>query len=335
MESPAVSVVMAVRDGAAWLGEAVRSLQDQTLANLELIVVDDGSEDASPAILAQFARADPRIRCLRQEPAGLVSALNRGLSEARAPLLARLDADDRAHPRRLEAQIRHLGAHPGIGLLGTWAHTIDANGARIGSRRPATDPEQLRSILQRTNPFVHSSVMTRTALVRRVGGYREAFAGAEDDDLWLRLAEATRLANLPGFLVDYRLRAETRSADRMLRQAFSARLARRSAALRRATGADPADALLRPPDWRAPEAQNGFFGDIAVLYRTLESGDGAGLAALPKLALTPAERRLAGRAIGMALEAGGWREALRLVFRHPGFAANALWRTYRPERMET
>src|ERR1700734_3315203 len=100
--TPRVAVLMPVRNGARWLGDAIGSVLGQTLRDFELVVVDDGSTDETPRILDDFARRDGRVRIVRQDACGLVDALNRGLAEARAPLIARLDADDRALPERLD-----------------------------------------------------------------------------------------------------------------------------------------------------------------------------------------------------------------------------------------
>src|SRR5579864_3644566 len=102
--TPRISVVMPVRDGARWLGEAIFSVQAQTLADFELIIIDDGSKDESPLIIETSAQGDSRVRAIRQERLGLVAALNRGLSESRGQFIARLDADDLAHPQRLRHQ---------------------------------------------------------------------------------------------------------------------------------------------------------------------------------------------------------------------------------------
>ena len=104
MSAPRVSVLMGVRDGAAHVREAVDSILAQTLADLELIVVDDGSTDGTVAILS--AVRDPRVRVERRPPEGLTRALNHALGRARAPLVARLDADDVARPERLAPQPR-------------------------------------------------------------------------------------------------------------------------------------------------------------------------------------------------------------------------------------
>jgi glycosyltransferase involved in cell wall biosynthesis len=108
MSRPRVSVLLPVRDEERYLGECLESLSAQTLSDFEVIVVDDGSTDASAAIAARHARRDSRFRIVRQEPAGMVAASERARAESRAPLLARMDADDVALPRRLELQVAAL-----------------------------------------------------------------------------------------------------------------------------------------------------------------------------------------------------------------------------------
>ena len=271
--TPQITVVMPVRNGARWLGEAVESVVAQTLSGWELIAVDDGSTDDTPRILGEWERRDRRIRVVRQDALGLVAALNRGLTDACALLIARLDADDRAMPQRLERQLHHLYAHPDVALLGSWAQEIDERGTRRGVLKPATEHEALARILMQSNPFVHSSVTFRTDAVRRLGGFRPAFRAGEDYDLWLRIAETARLANLPEPLVEYRWHGGNVTNRNAIRQAFSVRLARRSAQMRRETGRDPADGLSGPPDWCAPEADASFYARDAALYRLLELAD--------------------------------------------------------------
>ena len=223
MAAPAVSVLMGVRDGAAWISRAIASVLTQTLTDLELIVVDDGSTDTTGALLSGVR--DPRLVVERQSPAGLTVALNRALGRARAPLIARLDADDVALPTRLERQRAFLQGHPEVGLLGTAARVVDASGRDVEIVRPPEGDLAIRRALIRRNPFVHSSVMARRALVSSVGGYDVSFAVAQDYDLWLRLSVITRMANLAEPLVvrhlvagrvtaardDERLRAEARA----------------------------------------------------------------------------------------------------------------------------
>ncbi len=194
---------MGVWNGAPQVGEAVQSVLTQTAADLELIVVDDESSDATPAILKSFR--DPRLRVTRRSRGGLTSALNAALALARAPLLARLDADDVALPQRLERQLEYLKRHPEVGLLGTAARETDAAGREVAVLRPPTDDALIRRALIRRNPFVHSSIVMRRAAVDLAGGYDEAFPVAQDYDLWMRMSRVTRMANLSDLLVIRRL----------------------------------------------------------------------------------------------------------------------------------
>ena len=203
MSAPAVSVIMAVYNGEPWLGEALASTLGQSLQNLEFIVVDDGSTDGTAKRLADIG--DPRVSVLRQSRAGQTAALNRGLRAARAPLVARIDADDVSLPDRLARQARFMAAHPEVGLLGTAAREIAPSGAVLHTLAPPCDDRAIRRALMRANPFVHSSVMFRRALIDGLGGYDESFAVAQDYDLWLRLSRVTRLANLGEPLVLRRL----------------------------------------------------------------------------------------------------------------------------------
>jgi glycosyltransferase involved in cell wall biosynthesis len=201
--TPAVSVLMSVHDGAPLVAEAVASVLGQTDGDLELIVVDDGSTDATPTLLA--AVADPRLRVHRQARTGLTRALNHALGLARGDLVARLDADDVALPERLARQRAFLAAHPEVGLLGTAAREVDPAGDLERIVRPPADDAALRRALIRANPFVHSSMMVRRALLVGAGGYDERLAVAQDYELWMRLAGLTRLANLEDVLVVRRL----------------------------------------------------------------------------------------------------------------------------------
>lgn len=203
---------MGTYNAGPWLGAAVESILGQTLADLELIVIDDGSTDDTPMVLA--AIPDARLRVERQGRAGLTRALTRALGLARAPLLARLDADDLAAPDRLARQVAYLAAHPEVGLLGTAAQEVDVHGRARGIVRPPEADPALRRLLIRRNPFVHSSIVMRRDLVERAGGYDAAFPVAQDYDLWLRLGELTRLANLPDVLVTRRLIPDRVSARR-------------------------------------------------------------------------------------------------------------------------
>ncbi len=203
MTGPAVSVLMGVWNGAPQVREAVRSVLSQTMAELELIVIDDESSDATPAILESFR--DSRLRVARRTRGGLTSALNAALGLARAPLVARLDADDVALPERLDRQLGFLARNPDVGLLGTAAREVDAAGREVAILRPPTGDAEIRRTLIRRNPFVHSSVVMRRAVMEQAGGYNPAFPVAQDYDLWMRMSRVTLMANLSELLVVRRL----------------------------------------------------------------------------------------------------------------------------------
>jgi glycosyltransferase involved in cell wall biosynthesis len=219
--TPAVSVLMGVWNGAPRVREAIESVLGQTLGDLELVVVDDGSTDATASILDSFD--DARVRVTRQPRGGLTSALRSALGLARAPLVARLDADDVALPERLERQRDFLERHPEVGLLGTAAREVDATGREVGVARPPTEDAALRGALIRHNPFVHSSMMMRRSALEQAGGYDPSFPVAQDYDLWMRMSRVTRMANLPEALVIRRLLpgriSATREAERLRAEA--------------------------------------------------------------------------------------------------------------------
>lgn len=336
--SPLVSVIMPVRNGQEWLLEAIRSVQAQHFSNFEIVVVDDGSDDRTGDILDDIALTDIRIRVFHQPPEGLVSALNRAIAAARAPYLARLDADDRADPDRLSKQLAFMRVHPEIGLLGSWADKLDRTGTVIGRIRPEADSAKLIDILERSNPFIHSSVMMRADLVRQVGGYRAAFAAAEDYDLWLRLAEAGGIANIPEPLVQYRVHEAGVTRRDAVRQSFSVRLAQRSAAIRRATGHDPAAGLVAAPDWWAPEAETSFFSEDVGLYRFLDAEAAQSVKHLAAVRrrlwrLNHVERKLAQWKLHALLRQPGIPVGVRLQIAiligilHPSRALSLAWRS--------
>jgi glycosyltransferase involved in cell wall biosynthesis len=203
--SPLVSVVLPVHDGERFLAEAVDSILGQTLADLELVVVDDGSTDGTKRILAGYD--DPRLRVVAQPHRGLVAALEAGVAETRAAYLARMDADDVSEPLRLERQVELLERRPRVGMAATWVAVVDETGRELGRHvLPAQHDDLVRRLLLR-NPFQHGSVLLRRAALDGAGGYRDDYGANEDYDLWRRLARSWELACVPEVLYRYRVHA--------------------------------------------------------------------------------------------------------------------------------
>ncbi len=192
---PAIAVLLPVRDAAATLDRALRSLWRQTRPDFEVVAVDDGSSDRSLAILEANARHEPRLRILDGARRGLVAALESARLATQAPYLARFDADDICHPDRLRRQADHLDAHPRTAAVGSRVAMFPRRSLGPGWRRyqgwlnGLTTPEDHAREVFVESPLAHPSVLMRAEALSAVGGYRET-EWAEDYDLWLRLLEA-------------------------------------------------------------------------------------------------------------------------------------------------
>ena len=242
---PAVSVLMAVHDAERYLKEAVESILDQTFRDFEFLVVDDGSTDATGAILSNYT--DSRLRVIRLENnGGLPAALNIGLREACGPLIARMDGDDVSDTRRLELQVAFMHEYPDVLLLGTGFVRIDAAGRPFDKVQLPTEDGVLQGQLLVGSQFCHPSVMVRTDIMRAVGGYRSISGGAAQDyDLWLRIAEHGKIANLQQPLLRYRMHEGQISVGRLERQRQAANIYRTLALQRRSGLGENLDAAQR------------------------------------------------------------------------------------------
>ena len=194
--APDVSVLMPVRDGGPYLAPALESVLGQTGVAFEVICVDDGSTDDTWGVLRGYAERHANLRAHRAEGRGISDALNQALDLARGRFVARMDADDLCRPGRLALQARWLDARPELGVLGGQALVIDAEGRDRGRLRVPVGAERVRATLGTSSPLIHPTVMMRRAPVLAAGGYRRLLDGAEDYDLWLRLAPSVRLDNL-------------------------------------------------------------------------------------------------------------------------------------------
>jgi glycosyltransferase involved in cell wall biosynthesis len=246
MIAPAISVVLAVHNGERHLQRSIASVLSQTLANFELIVVDDGSTDATPQLLAAAAGSDARVIVIRREHRGLAESLNAGIARARGRYIARQDADDVSMPDRFTRQIAYLDAHDEVGALGSSAEVIDPAGHVVGALTAACGAAAVRRALLtlRTTP-VHGSMMIRKRAIETSGGYRPSFRAGQDYDLWLRLSEHDGVDNLPDALYQWRLDPESVYATRRAMQLKYAGIARAFARERATSGADSYELLER------------------------------------------------------------------------------------------
>lgn len=220
--APKVSVICSVYNGENGLRRAVESVLNQTMADIEFIIVDDASTDASPEILAEFD--DARIVLTRNASnMGLSASLNRALQLARGEFVARQDHDDFSLPQRFEQQLKFLEAHSEVGVLGTQMETVDEQGALLNIYTVPTKHGMLAWNLFFDRSFAHPSVMMRRELVLKVGGYDESFLVSQDLDLWVRLLFETRFANLPEALIRYQSSPKAASQRRASEQ-FSNRM---------------------------------------------------------------------------------------------------------------
>ncbi|HZW04294.1 MAG TPA: glycosyltransferase family 2 protein [Anaerolineaceae bacterium] len=217
---PAVSVIMPTYNNASELPLATRSVLEQTLGDLELILVNDGSTDDTGRVCEQICAADSRVVALHN-PAnrGRARARNRAIEHARADLIAILDADDVAMPDRLARQAAFLAAHPAVGLLGCWSIRITQASRPVELLSgPTTGAAIRRRLRQLRMPFLHSSAVFRRDVLARTGLYDPALIRSQDADLFRRVIQQTQAAALPAYLVLYRMEGEL--SDRSIRARY-------------------------------------------------------------------------------------------------------------------
>jgi glycosyltransferase involved in cell wall biosynthesis len=198
--NPLISVVMPVHNALPFLDESIRSILEQTLSDFEFVILDDASTDGSLEVLRKWSLRDRRIHLYEsKERLGLSGSSNTVTSKARAPVVARMDADDIAHPERLRRQWNIIEGRPDVAVIGTLCNGIDAKGREVRPR----DRWRLvrRSVYV---PFPHGSAMFRREVFDQVGGYDETSNSGEDHDLFLRMAARGRVLTLPDVLYSYR-----------------------------------------------------------------------------------------------------------------------------------
>jgi glycosyltransferase involved in cell wall biosynthesis len=208
MDAPRVSVLMPAYNAVPYVRHAVASVLAQTYPDFELIVVDDGSADGTADSCLEAFGCDPRCRVISRPNTGIVGALNEGFTAAEGTdYIARMDADDLAEPDRFRQQVEYLDTNPDCVAVGCRALAIDPDENPIGLLDNPPSHDEIEALLFRGQggAIPHPGVMVRKAALARVNGYDPRYQLAEDLDLFLRLGEIGRLANLPEVLLRYRL----------------------------------------------------------------------------------------------------------------------------------
>jgi len=190
--TPQVSVLLPVFNGDRFLAAAIESVLSQKFADLELVIIDDGSTDGTADVIDSY-RGDARVRSFPlPKNVGLVASLNFGLKQCRGPLIARLDADDTCQPTRLERQVAAFSRDDKLVLHATAYDRVDPDGKLLRVGQPPLTHASLVGAMLSGNRLSHSTIMFRRSAVRLAGGYRSEWFPVEDYDLWLRLCEAGR-----------------------------------------------------------------------------------------------------------------------------------------------
>lgn len=272
---PRVTVLTSVCNGAEHLQEAIASIFSQTMPDFEFIIVDDASNDGTPAILDRLR--EPRLVLSRNEKnRGLTWSLNMGLRRARGEFIARMDADDISEPVRLQAQMEFLRSHPDVGLVCSAAAIIDERGKTVGAHAPRFSPEHFYFYLNFKNCIIHSSVLFRREIVERLGGYDESLTFAQDYELWFRLSKVARIAQIDQPLVCWRRHADNISVrNKEVQDQAVYEVAADN--LRRLTGREISPTELQRLQLERPRDENELENAIAImngLRRGLASQEG-------------------------------------------------------------
>ena len=269
-ESPTVSVLLPVYNAGPYIRAAVDSVLSQSFEDFELLLLDDGSTDESLLILREYERRDCRVQVLSRENRGLVASLNELIDAARGRYLARMDADDVCMVRRFERQLMFLNSRPDHVAVGGWIMQMNASGLPIGTLKSAVSHVEIdQAHLSGHTSICHPTVLMRKDAVVSVGGYREAFMHAEDLDLWLRLAELGKLANLAEVVLSYRLHAGSISQANIVSQHSALKRACESAWLRRGI-----DGNFEANDFWRPSGDRTSMHKFALQYGWLAWGNG-------------------------------------------------------------
>ncbi|QKJ29926.1 glycosyltransferase [Mucilaginibacter mali] len=203
---PKITVLMPAYNAGPYIGEAIASVLKQTFTDFELLIINDGSTDNTASVIHSYACRDSRIVLINQENKGVSAALNTGLSHARAPYIARFDADDICYPDRLRVQYEFITAHPEYSIIGSAVDYMDVAGRFIFTHHPEAHlNEEIQELKYTVCPFIHSSVFYKKDAIIGSGGYNEHAYTFEDHFLWVNILKDHKACNLSQPLIKVRL----------------------------------------------------------------------------------------------------------------------------------
>ena len=209
MTDPKLSVVMSCYNAQQTVQKAIESMLNQSFTEFEFIIIDDASSDNTLDILSQYQKQDKRITILANESnQGLSYSLNRGIQQARTPIIARMDADDISYSGRLQLQYHFMHDHPEVDILGTAVRYVDKSQKPVKTvSLPSEDRDIKKRVFRKTLVF-HPTVMIRKEVYEQHGYYDPDLRWAEDADLWYRLYDKVIFHNLPDVLLDYTIKSK-------------------------------------------------------------------------------------------------------------------------------
>ena len=337
-----IDILIPVYNGAATIRQSIASIQNQTLRDIRIVVVDDGSTDDTAAILADIAAVDPRVQVLRQENRGIVDALNAGLALCTADLVARHDGDDIAFADRLADQARYLENNPDCVAVASNAWHIDEHGTRMGTRTEFigdVDPDPDRPP-SREPYLMHPFLMVRRDALVAAGGYRYVFH-SEDVDLYWRLLGKGRLHNLRTVHGEYRIHGGSVSSASIVNGRIASIYAQLAALSYKRVQAGSADLPFPREALDAYKAKGTMAAMIDLASAPLDSREAAWLrvAATAKLAELSNRRPYRLDRADYASIAAAWQENRRsLSPRHRKWLrimlSNRLWDLVRKRRFD-
>ncbi len=217
-KKPKISVIMPVYNGEKYLHTAMKSILDQTLADFEFLIMDDGSTDRTSQILEAYAKKDHRIKIFSQKNSGIVKSLNALAVHAKADLIGRMDADDISYPKRLQMQYEYLQKNPDTVLLGATCVVFREDKTKTGISDTFGEDFLNRWFLTYNCSFTHSLVVYRKETFIACGGYWQSEYPAEDYGLWIRMKRYGRIENLQHLLGEYRFNVGSISGKNFRKQ---------------------------------------------------------------------------------------------------------------------